>query len=197
VRITCLKLSILSLVAVAALAMAPMASANSVPITTNNLGLTGTLGMVTTTQDGANVNVTITMNSGYAILTQGGFLGFNTTNGLVLTNSFLTHFSISGMSDKLQPNSTVGGFTFSQLFKTSLDHGQQFPTTLSFTILNANVNQISGLGIHVCVLANAGSCASTGFAITGPSAVPEPGTLGLLGTGLLAIAGAVRRRLMS
>ena len=196
-RITHHRLSILALAVVAALAMTPAASATSFTINDNNLGLSGTLGTVTLTQSGSNVDVTIKMSAGYALVTQGGFLGFNTTGGLILANSSLTDFSISGMGDKLQPHSGVGSFTFSQLFKTSLENGQKFPTTLTFTILNANVNQITGLGIHICVLASSGGCASTGFAITGPSSVPEPGTLGLLGTGLIGIAGLVRRRLIS
>ena len=37
----------------------PAASANSFNITNNNLGLSGTLGTVTTTQNGSNVDITI------------------------------------------------------------------------------------------------------------------------------------------
>jgi hypothetical protein len=65
---------------------------------------------------------------------------------------------------------------------------------LTFSISNAQVGQFTGFGAHVCVLGGRG-CSSTGFAKTGSSVVPEPGTISLLGTGLLGLAGVVRRRL--
>jgi len=186
-----------AVVALAAIAIAPAASADSFNLTTNNLGLSGVLGTVTTSQNGSNVNVSIQMSSGYAILVNGGDLGFTTGGGLTLAGSSLSSFSVSGMSAVLKNNTTIGSFTFDSLFKTSVGGGQQFPTTLSFTILNANVSQITGLGLHLCVLGNAGGCATTGFATTAPTPVPEPGTLSLVGTSLLTLVGAVRRRFSS
>jgi hypothetical protein len=181
------------LVVLLLIAAVPFAAADSFSITSNNIGLSGVLGTVTTTQSGSNVNVSIQMNSGYAFLVNGGDLGFTTTGGLVLADGSLTNFSLAGMSSSLKNNTTVGGFTFDYLFKTSVSGGQQTPTTLTFTILNANVSQISGLGIHLCVLGGEG-CATTGFATTGPTPVPEPGTLSLLGTGLISLGGLARRR---
>jgi len=84
VRTITRKLLILTFVLLAALAMVPAASANSFTITSNNLGLSGTLGTVSTTQSGSNVVVAITMSPGYAIVSQGGFIGLNTTGGLTL-----------------------------------------------------------------------------------------------------------------
>ena len=128
------KLSILALAV--AFAMAPMASANSLNLTTNNLGVSGTIGTVNFVQNGSNVDVTIAMSPGFSLLVNGGDIGINTTGGLVLSGSSLTNFSIGTMSASLKNNNTLAGFTFSYIFQTSKTGGQAFPTTLSFTILS-------------------------------------------------------------
>src|SRR5215469_553001 len=134
------------------------------------------------------------MNPGYALVLNGGDIGFATTGGLVLNGSSLSNFSISGLSASLKQNGTVGSFTFDFLYTTSVSGGQLFPTSLTFTIANAQVSQFTGFGAHVGVL-DGRSCSRTGFATGSSSVVPEPGTISLLGTGLLALGGIVRRRL--
>jgi len=194
VRLFSHKITICAMVVLAALAMTPAASADSFSILDNNLGLSGVLGTVTTSQNGSNVTVNIAMNGGYAILVNGGDLGFTTDGTLSLTDSSLTGFSVSGMSATLKKNNTIGSFTFDFLFQTSGSGGQAFPTNLTFTIQNANVDQITGLGLHLCVLDNAGGCATTGYATTGNVSVPEPSTMSFVGVTLLTFVGVFRRR---
>ena len=81
----------------------------------------------------------------------------------------------------------------------------------TFTIADTNASAVSvGLGLSAAALADTtlttnlatlkvdgslGAAVETvSFALPGASPVPEPGTLGLMATGLIGAAGAVRRR---
>jgi hypothetical protein len=231
-----ISLPILFVLAVLVIPQPSLATTLSLDVTTIK-GVTD-IGSVTTTQVGDDVKVTITLDPGYLLPTDDSYVMFNTTGGLKLTKTSLDGFSASKISDQLSHMTTIGGFTFTDIFR--IDSGEDHPKAakkssgpphdkddhvadkdddhdkvkaahhhhdrdrdkenrillggLTFTILNANVDQLTGFGLQFCV-ADGKGCGNTGFAETSSlSTAPEPGTLALLGTGLVGIATIVRRR---
>src|ERR1700721_3027368 len=107
-RITTLEIAASVLFVAAALAMAPMASADSFTfnLSSNNLGISGSVGMVTIGDNGTNsALVTITMNPAYSVKLDGkDTIAFNgSLSGLTLSGAgtISTDFGSGSGFDKL------------------------------------------------------------------------------------------------
>ena len=207
-RISSLKLAAVVVTCLAILAMAPLASAGSTSfsLTANNLGIVATVGTVTVMDSGTDqVTVTIAMNAGYSVKLNGGDIAFNGPSGLTAASvGSLTADANTGLSFNnfrtTQNISSFGNFAFDFANVKGQPNGVVSADTVTFTLTSIGLlaNQFTGVAIHFCTASGSNCGPMTGFASTGsnpPPTVPEPGTLGLLGTGLVGIAGLLRRRL--
>jgi hypothetical protein len=203
---TVTRFHLLFLLLLLALAV-PFATADIIQLTNNNLGLAGSIGTVNLTQGASGVNVTLSANSGFSFKTQGGDILFNTNVKLNAGN--ISQIKINGVAYNgkfmFTKIATRSGFTFVYDLANLNPHGVQSATTISFVISGVTVKQLEqgykknpySWGTHFCVGGGTKCGPNTGFANGGSSAVPEPGTLSLLGTGLAGLAGVFRRRFRS
>ena len=174
-------------------------------------------GTVTLTQSGANVNFTVTLINGNRFVETGAGGG-----ELFLFNDTLTGSTITTVASS--PTTPAGGLSgFTNLSPVMADGTGTFTasvectvasdcnggsantmTSLTFTVTNATLAQLETANANGNMFVAdvlCGSAQTQCNGLTGPVDVstppittPEPGTLLLFGSGLLGIAGLIRRR---
>lgn len=213
-----MKRKIFSLMATVALVLALGVSARadsaSFIIDVPNSGLSGTPGPYATVDlllIGSTVKITVTMESSFTAFGQNGVFGFNVkdgdTTGLAV-GSFTTNAGYTGTALSLGSlNAQMDGFGN---FDVTINDGNPPNNLTSFSFIVSRTNGFASVqdlvdtscggefcGAHFVVHIAPTNGNPTGFAGDAGTPVPEPGSLMLFGTGLLSMAGFLRRKLFA
>jgi PEP-CTERM motif len=173
----------------------PFAAADTIQLNFNNV----TVGTATLTHQSGGVMVTLSASSGFSFKLQGGDILFNSSVNLNASN--ISQIMINGAA--FTGNFSFGGpaTRMGQKFDFNLTqlniHGVTSAKTISFFISGVTVKDLTAFGVHFCTGDGPKCLNPTNFAFGTLTPVPEPGTLGLLGTGIVALAGVLRRRFIS